>query len=203
MRPMTPSGSRTEKFSGPALGDRVPLHLGDEASEELDLCSRHLGVARSSRTTGLPQSAESIMASSPAFSRSTRATRLSTRARSSGGTRRHSLKASLAAFTAASISSAPQSAALPSDFAGARIGLLDVAASLGLVPLAAVVGPAVSGRFSGSALTDLSGNSGIHGGCLLCAELVVGSIVRPAVPRRARARRLAARSWTNCTLPRT
>jgi hypothetical protein len=40
---------------------------------------------------GLPQSAASIIASSPAFSRSTRATSFSILARSSGGTRFHSL----------------------------------------------------------------------------------------------------------------
>jgi hypothetical protein len=65
--------------------------------------------------TGLPQSVASISANSSARSRSTLATRFNSRARSSGGVLRQPSKAFFAAPTAASMSSAPQSATGPSD----------------------------------------------------------------------------------------
>ena len=55
------------------------------------------------------------MASSSPFFRSTSAILRSILARSSGGTRRHSRNAALAAATAASASAAEPSATLPSD----------------------------------------------------------------------------------------
>ena len=91
MRPTTPSGSRTEKLSasGP-MGIEAPF-ISVTRPAKNSICAAAIVASRIISATGLPQSAASIMASSPALARSTSAIFLSSRARSSGGTRRHSL----------------------------------------------------------------------------------------------------------------
>ena len=91
MRPTTPKGSRTEKFSrsGP-IGIELPF-ISVTRPAKNSICAAAMVASMIISAIGLPQSAESIMASSPALLRSTSAIFLSIRARSSGGTRLHSL----------------------------------------------------------------------------------------------------------------
>ena len=113
MRPTTPIGSRTEKFTASGPIGMVAPFISVTNPAKKSSCAAAIMASLTISRTGLPQSAASIIASSPALSRSTCAMRLRIFARSSGSTRRHSLNAVAAAAIAASASAAPQSATLP------------------------------------------------------------------------------------------
>src|SRR5262249_33979976 len=111
----TPKGSRTEKLiaSGPIGIDAPFISVTKPAKNSI--CAAAIMASLTISLTGLPQSAASIIASSLAFWRRISAIRRRIFARSSGSTRRHSANATFAEATAASISSAPESATFPRD----------------------------------------------------------------------------------------
>ena len=115
MRPTTPRGSRTEKLttSGP-IGIESPF-ISVTRPAKNSICAAAIMASLTISCTGLPQSAASIIASSSRVLAQDRGDALEHLARSSGGTSRQSSKAAFAAATAASMSSAPQSATVPSD----------------------------------------------------------------------------------------
>ena len=114
MRTTTPSGSRTEKFTTPGpIGTDAPF-ISVTRPAKKSSCATAVSTSLRSSRTGLPPSTASIQASSSRRAARRRAISRSTRARSSGATRRHSAKPARAAATARSTSSAPATAKLPS-----------------------------------------------------------------------------------------